>query len=413
MLADRRIVRRRVDRSEHWLTPGRATFYAGAILAMSICAALFSIFFTANAELTTDKPLETDFIACWAASHLALSGHALDAYDMQKLLAAGREGMPSMRAGFAWFYLPTFYLVILPVAWLPYPLAYLSFMAATLAPFLAAIRQVVQPRRAWLYIAAFPGLWINLMTGQNGFLTAALAGCGLLLLPKRPVWAGIFIGLLAIKPHLAVLFPLALLADRNGLAFWMAGLTVILFMMLSTWLLGSATLEAAIQSIGTARHFLEAGQLPWRKMPSVFAYLQHLGVPVTLAYLAHAGFASVAAVCVWSVWRRSQDAWLRGAVLMTASLTVSPYLYDYDLVWLAFPIAWLSLAGLRDGWLPGEREILLTAWFTPLFMDSFAEHLNLQIGPAVLSALLYSIMRRFPRGLGMMEASVKTKPANP
>lgn len=378
----------------HWLTPGRAIFYARIILTIFIAAAVLSIFFAPAVEMVIGKPLENDFIVYWAASHLALGGHPVDAYDMQKLLAAGREGMPDMAEGFTWYYLPTFFLVILPLALLPYPMAYFAFMAATLPPYLAALQRAARPLRAGLFIGAYPGLWVNLNAGQNGFLTAALAGYSLLLLPKRPVSAGVFIGLLAIKPHLALLFPVALLAGRNWPTFWSAGVTTSLFLAFSTWVLGPATLAAALGSIGGAMQALEAGQLSWGKMPSLYAWLLHLGVAVPLAYLAHIALACVAAACVWIVWRRSQDACLRGAVLMTAGLMVSPFLYDYDLTWLAFPIAWLTVFGLRKGWLPGDREILLCAWITPLFMLTIAEHLNVQVCPLVLGALLWMIFRR-------------------
>jgi len=61
-------------------------------------------------------------------------------------------------------------------------------------------------------------------------LTAALAGAALLSLERRPILAGVFIGLLAIKPHLALLFPVALIAIgawRTLLAAAVTGTTFI------------------------------------------------------------------------------------------------------------------------------------------------------------------------------------------
>ena len=79
---------------------------------------------------------------------------------------------------------------------------------------------------------------------------------------------------------------------------------------------------------------------------------------------------------------------------MTATFLISPYVFDYDLVWLAFPIAWLALIGLREGWLPGEREVLVVAWISPLLMGPLAEAFSVQIGPFVLGALLWVMLRR-------------------
>ena len=54
----------------------------------------------------------------------------------------------------------------------------------------------------------------NITHGHNGFLTAALFGSGLPLLPTRPVHAGALLGLLAYKPQYGLLIPLALAARR-------------------------------------------------------------------------------------------------------------------------------------------------------------------------------------------------------
>jgi hypothetical protein len=79
---------------------------------------------------------------------------------------------------------------------------------------------------------------------------------------------------------------------------------------------------------------------------------------------------------------------------MTATFLVSPYVYDYDLAWLAFPIAWLAVDGLRNGWLRGEREVLVAAWLFPVLMIPIAEAVKVQIGPIVLCSLLWMTYRR-------------------
>jgi len=79
---------------------------------------------------------------------------------------------------------------------------------------------------------------------------------------------------------------------------------------------------------------------------------------------------------------------------MTGTFLISPYIMVYDLAWLAFPIAWLALAGQRSGWLRGERQILVAAWLLPLLMASVATSLHLRLGPWVLGALLWTAIRR-------------------
>ncbi|WP_321781822.1 glycosyltransferase family 87 protein [Paraburkholderia sp. J94] len=378
----------------HWLDRERFTNYPRILLGMFILAAICWIVMSKDMVDMKGKPLGYDFITFWAASHLALAGHAADAYQIPLLFAAEKIGVPASQSVFVWYYPPTFYLLVLPLALLPYIVAYWAFILPTLCLYLLALRRVVWNTHAKWCIAAFPGLWMNIFHGQNAFLTATLAAAAVLCLKRRPVLAGVFIGLLAIKPHLALLFPVALLAIGAWRAIIAAATTAVIFLALGSLTLGTPTLTACLGSLRYARVFLEGGFLPWPKMPTAFALMRLLGAPVGSAYLVHAIGAGCAVLAVWFVWRRSQDWGLRGAALMTATFLVSPYVFDYDLAWLAFPIAWLALIGLRDGWLRGEREVLVAAWLLPVVMSPLASALHLQVAPFVLACLLGMNVRR-------------------
>jgi hypothetical protein len=153
-------------------------------------------------------------------------------------------------------------------------------------------------------------------------------------------------------------------------------------------------LKGFLESLDHARIFLENGSLSFAKMPTMFAFLRLLGMPVAGAYVVHFVVTVGVVIVVWRVWRHNQNWNLRGAALMTATFLASPYVFDYDLAWLAFPIAWLALDGLRNGWLRGEREMLVVAWLLPLFMIPIAIALKVQVGPFVLCGLLWITARR-------------------
>jgi len=378
----------------HWLNRERLTAYPRIFLTLYLLVAVAWVCLSKNGVDLKGTPLGADFITYWAASHLGLSGRPEAAYDVLALSQAERLAVPASHSVFAWYYPPPFYLLVLPLALLPYLLAYFAFMLTTLACYVLALRRIIAGRIAWWCLAASAGVWVNLSQGQNGFLTAAVAGTALLSLERRPVLAGVLIGMLAIKPHLALLFPVALLAVGAWRTFWVAGAVAAALMGLGTAVLGVATLEACLASLDLARRLLEAGALPWYKMPTVFAFLRMLGVPSALAYAGHAMLAVAATAAVWIVWRRSQSWALRNAALMTATLMISPYLFDYDLAWLAFPIAWLTVAGLRDGWLRGEREVLVAAWLLPVLVAPLAKLAAIPVGPLVLAALLWTVVRR-------------------
>jgi hypothetical protein len=257
-----------------------------------------------------------------------------------------------------------------------------------------ALRKAIGRTGAGWLIAAFPGLWICVAHGQNGFITATLAGGAILLVRRRPVLSGVLIGLLAIKPHLAVLFAVALLAVRGWRTLLSAAVTAAAFLGLSVAVFGPGALTAWLDSLQLARLATESGMLPWHKMPSTFALLRLLGTPVAWAYAGHALVAVAGVAAVWLVWRRSGSLQLRGAVLMAATFVVNPYAFDYDLVWLAFPIAWLACHGLDNGWRRGDREVLAAAWVLPALATSVASLIHVQIAPFVLGALVWIAVRR-------------------
>ncbi len=378
----------------HWLNRDRFTVYPRIFLFLFLVIAGVWIGLSQNMVDLNGKPLGYDFISFWSASFLGLAGRPQDAYSLSLLFEVEKTAVPAMRSLYAWFYPPSFYLMVLPLALMPYLVAYLVFMAVTLGFYLTVLARIIRRVDASWCVAAFSGLWLNLVQGQNAFLTAALAGGAMLCLKRRPVVAGILIGLLAIKPHLALLFPVALAAAGAWRAFFVAGSVAAIFIGAGTAVFGVITFETWAHSLDDARLIFESGALPWAKSASVFAMSRLLGAPVMAAYVAQVVIACGAAWAVWWVWRRCPSQALRGAALMTATFLVSPFHFDYDLAWLAFPIAWMALEGLRDGWLRGEREVLVAAWILPLFMGPIAQALGVQIGPFVLIALLWMIVQR-------------------
>ncbi len=378
----------------HWLNRERLKIYPRIFLALFLVLGLVWVLMSKNMIDLQGIPLGFDFIQYWAASHLALTGHAQDAYNIPLLFKAEQVAIPALHNPIVWLYPPSFYLVVLPLALLPYVAAYWAFMLSTLGGYLLVLRRIVRGNIAMWCLAAFPGLWVTLLCGQNGFLTAALAGAALLSVEKRPVLAGVFIGLLAIKPHLAILFLVALLAIGAWKTLITAAVTAITFMAIGTATLGTAVLKGFLANLGYARLFLENESSLWNRMPSLFAFLRLLEMPVAWAYVVHFVVAVGAVIIVWRVWRHCQNRNLRSAALMTATFLVSPYVFDYDLAWLACPITWLALDGLRNGWLRGEREVLVAAWLLPMLMVVIAKSLHVQIGAFVLCGLLWITYRR-------------------
>jgi hypothetical protein len=382
----------------HWLNRERVTGYPRLFVVIFAVTVVIWVLMSKHMVDSKGKPLGGDFIAYWIASKFALSGHAAEAYDLGSMVKAERAFMPASDKVFDWLYPPSFFLVVLPLGLMPYFAAFFVWIGATLAAYVAAMRRIVTGSVAMWCVAGFSGIWVNATQGQNGFLTAALAAAGLLALPRRPVLAGVFIGLVTLKPQMALVFPAALLAIGAWRTLASAAVTVAAFVGLGTAVLGKATLTAFLKDLPDARMYVETGAAPWSKMPTVFSFLRTLGVPVGGAYAVHSAVAVAAVAAVCYVWRRAgtshADWQLRGAALMAATCMVSPYMFDYDLAWLGFPIAWMAAIGMRDGWLRGEREALVLAWLLPMLMAPVTAVVVVQPGPFVLGALVWMVVRR-------------------
>ena len=364
----------------HWLNNRRLRAYPWLFL---IAFAGIAGYWMVQSEAGLDvegKPLGYDFVSFWSASTLALEGEPAASYQPERILETGRRAIPDLETRYIWSYPPTFHLLVLPLGLLPFLAGYFVWFLVWLIPFLLVIRRLAPAPETLMLALAFPGTLLNLAQGQNGLMIAALFGGAMLWLRPRPVLAGILIGLMSCKPHFGLLIPIALICGRHWTAFWAAAATTVTFAAVSLLAFGTEDWLAFFANLEFATAVLEDGRLPWAKMPSLFAALRLLGVGVDLAYLAQILLALATAAIVALVWWRPVPLPLAAAVLTSGALLVSPHINDHDLALLAVPIALLAWHGHQEGWLRGEREILVVAWLAPVLTALVAEPTHLQVG---------------------------------
>jgi Glycosyltransferase family 87 len=300
--------------------------------------------------------VQSDFVNVWAAGRLVLLGNPAAAYDwpVHKAMEVVAVGHP-FEGYFGWHYPPTFLFVAAALNLLSYVPAYVVWVFGTFPAYLLSIRTIVGDRIGYLLAAAFPAVLSNFIVGQNGFLTAALIGGALVTLIERPIIAGVLIGLLTYKPHLGLLFPIALAASGHWRAFITAAI-VALLMALGSWIaFGSATWLAFFGSIGHTSHaFLSNGWADFDKLQTVFGLTRVLGGGESLAWTLQGIVALIVAVGVALLWRSRVEYDIKAAALATGCMLATPYLYLYDLVVLAVPLAFLFRLGRARGFLPHE-----------------------------------------------------------
>ena len=381
--------------SERWITAGRVLGYSRLVLSIYAAMAVLWIVLSHDFIDPAGKPLGADFITFYAASEFALQGRLAEAYDIGRMAEAQTAIVPAAAGQVVpWQYPPSFALLILPLALLPYSLAWVLFMSATLLLYVWLVHAILPDRRALLVALAFTAVLVNALGGQNGFLSTALLGGGLILLETRPLAAGVLLGLLTFKPHLGILVPFILVAGGYWRAIGAAVLTALLFALLAWLAFGIESWEAFRDHAAVAADYLRSGVLPWDKMASVFATARLLGASVALATVLHAVVALAAGtMCVWAWWRGGSLE-LRVTLAVTGTALVAPAIYDYDLVLLAVPIAILAVDGMHAGWTPGVRTLLVITWLAPLIGTSLARYAHLPLVPLVLLALFWVCWHR-------------------
>jgi hypothetical protein len=331
-----------------------------------------------------------DFVNYWSAPFLALHGRAQEIYDFHAFHAF-EQSVTGPNIGFYHYsYPPVLLLLTLPLALMSYVPALGAWLVATWYGFYRALK-LACGEGALLLSLATPALFVNAVGGQNGALTAALLCGGLLLLDRRPVVAGVLLGCLAYKPHLALLLPFALIAGRRWLTIVATGTTAALLVIASAALFGPQRWLDYGHNLAILRVvILEDGTGVWHRMLSVFVFARRLGADVGTAYVLQGAFAAFSAFIVARSWWRDDPAPIRNALVIVGTCLTTPYLQDYDLVMSVFVVVWLKQAGERDArvqqtWIVAAMAVML---LLPLMSAVLAKVTGLALGPLFIIPVL-------------------------
>ena len=306
------------------------------------------------------RPIANDFVNVFAAGKLTLEGQAASAYEWTIHKAAEVRAVGyDFGSYYGWHYPPTFLFAAVTLSLLPYTAAALVWLAATLPLYAASIRAIAGDRAGWLLALGFPAALWNVTAGQNGFLTAALIGGTLLFVERRPVLAGALLGLLTYKPHFGLLFPFALIAGGHWRVLIAAAVTALVMIAASLAVFGTEAWIAFVHWMPvTSRVVLGEGGADWDRLQSLFGLIRAHGGGETLAWSAQGIVALAALAAVCALWRSRVSYELKAAALGCGALLATPYLYMYDLVVLAVPVAFLVRIALARGFTRAEALLL-------------------------------------------------------
>ncbi|MDV2985070.1 UNVERIFIED_CONTAM: glycosyltransferase family 87 protein [Methylobacteriaceae bacterium AG10] len=372
----------------------------------------------------------TDFDAFHIAGRMVWRGDIAQAYHLPALLEVQRA-LTGDQAFLPWTYPPPFNLVVAALAPLPIGLAYLVFVGATLAAYLLVLRRIAGPHFATVVVALAPSLFVAVAGGQNGFLTGTLAGLTGLGLLRGRAWAGLPLGLMVIKPHLAVGLAVCALVMRRWGCLAVAAATAALALALSTAVLGPAIWPAFLGGVEEAKAFLAAGAYPLFRMVSVYAWLRSLDVPAAVALAAQMAIAVAVLGLIPLALRRGMPPRQIVGLAALASLFVSPYAYDYDLPLYGVALALLlpdllgrasrgeEIALLGLGWMAGGYGFVAGGLHEALVGTRAASSVEIALAAPpflLLLALIWRILRReraaaMPGAAGSLAGPVGPVPA--
>jgi hypothetical protein len=317
-------------------------------LRIALCGfALLWVILTAYAWTWNFKAANfTDYLSYWAAGKLTLGGEAAAAYDVARHRAM--EFTVTRIQGLLPFpYPPPFLMVVTPFSLLSYEWGFAAWILATGAIYVVGTRRAADLP----FALGHPSVLMNGLIGQNGLLTCPIFVAGAFVLRRQPFLAGAILGLLVIKPQLALLLPVAVIAARLWPAIAGAALSSIALLLMALGLFGFGAFEGFIKILPLYTELMRQDKWPWNEFISVFAFIRWFGVDQSVAMSIHAIVAVTALALTWIAWSRDWPEQV--PILAAATLLVPPYLLTYDALLMIVPIGyWVTqrprpyLAGL-------------------------------------------------------------------
>lgn len=359
---------------------------APALLVIHIATLVWALIDPGTPASVADK----DFANYWMAGQLIREGRVMDLFGPHPAYFAHLTD--AFGADFPWHnwsYPPHYLLLVWPLGFFTYEVAMVVFLAATGGLFLIVLRILAREAGPMVWVAAGPFVAHNFWVAQNGYISASLGLGALALRERRPVLAGILLGLLTVKPQLGLLFPFLLVAERRWSMIASAALTTVALVAASVAVFGVEAWEGYFDEVVPYQAYvmraLEGTFLAM--MPAFYGALRNWTVTPDLALTLHLLVAVPVALVTIVAFFRVADARYRTALLVLGTFVVTPYALSYDLGLLVPALALLAGNGTA-GW-PEDRHriaLLAVAMLLPVVMMPLGE-MYLSLAPFVLLAV--------------------------
>ncbi len=339
-----------------WGTP-RPRIAAPVFLALALLQLPILVAAVANWGYTWRRLGYSDFGQYYLWARIGLHAGWNRLYD----LAAQRHewlalGGPNAIVWYTNIHTPPQAWLVAPLALLPLPVAFACWMVVIAAAFLLTWRLVAPGRglTRWAYLAAALAaspVMVGLMLGQALVLVgAAVAASWWLLRRRRDALAGLVLVLIVLKPQLAWLVPLALLAAgyRRAFAVWGAASAVLAALVaISLGPDGLAAYFARLSHASGGGPEFSSGSLT---LPGL---LGEVPLVITVQGI-------IIVLTLWTAFRhRGEKPDIPIVTALLGCLLVTPYLHPPDLTILLLAAAIFLHA--RSSW--WQTLLLISAYF--------------------------------------------------
>jgi hypothetical protein len=352
--------------------PARLLRLAGsplAILAMVLLAA--GTFVTVPITVRDHwhaEPLSYDYLAFDAAGQMVIRGHSDHLYHIpaQKFVELVRTNGGHGTPFFVFLYPPAVAAAATPLSGLSPNDGYLAFvgvMTATLAAggvLMARLTSDLSRKARWIVTICALGssaLAISLLVGQlTPLLLLSVLSALLLLRADRAPLAGLCLGLLFIKPHLALIALIVALAARQrqlaaamlgaGAVLTVASLAIVGLQGAQDYL--SLTREAATHPAALSIA-VPAEQNLSGLVATFFGIRDAASVAIAQAALAVVGLAIAVRAITRNPYAGAERALYVAGVGSLAAIVAAPHVQYYDLAFLLMPALFVAHRGETSG----------------------------------------------------------------
>lgn len=308
-----------------------------------------------------------DFLNLWMYGRAALEADPARFYDIATYNAELFRLLGSGYPGQNWPNPPTALLVMAPFGMAGFFPALFVWMVLGPVALAAVHRRLFAGTHVLPMVLVSPAALLCVMSGQSSFLTAAALIGAFFCWDRRPLLAGVLIGLVSVKPQLGILIPFALIASARWKVFAAATVTTVALIAASVLLFGAESWTAYLtKALPLQRDVLadpSAIAAPFHA--TVFMNLRGLigNDPAMALQIVSAAAAAALVLFAFSV-HRTADPVVLCALLLACTQAASPYMSTYDLLGLTMMALVLLARGQFDE--TGRRLAQLVFWMPML-----------------------------------------------